>query len=71
MFIARLIWQVWNQDHTVFDATSAVNHIHERKGHILTRRPYQVGWFASQLAMYVVLDAFSLSPVFQPFMPTF
>jgi hypothetical protein len=71
MFIARLIWQVWNQDHIVFDATSAVNHIHERKGHILTRRPYQVGWFASQLAMYVDLDVSSFVTRFQPFLPTF
>jgi hypothetical protein len=42
---------VYYQDQVIKRVKSSINHLGEAQGHLLTRRPFQVTWFSSQLAM--------------------
>lgn len=42
---------VYYQDQVIKRVKSSVNHLREAQGHLLSRRPFQVNWFSSQLAM--------------------
>lgn len=42
---------VYYQDQVIKRVKSSTNHLGDTQGHLLTRRPFQVTWFSSQLAM--------------------
>jgi hypothetical protein len=42
---------VYYQDQVIKRVKSSISHLGEAQGHLLTRRPFQVTWFSSQLAM--------------------
>ncbi|KAG5637497.1 hypothetical protein H0H81_004370 [Sphagnurus paluster] len=46
---------LWYQDRVVQIVRSAINHLGGVQGYQLTRRPYQVTWFANQLSICLVL----------------
>ncbi|KIM76126.1 hypothetical protein PILCRDRAFT_98790 [Piloderma croceum F 1598] len=46
---------LYYQDQVIKRVKSSINHLGEAQGHLLTRRPFQVTWFSSQLAICLSL----------------
>jgi hypothetical protein len=46
---------LYYQDQVIKRVKSSINHLGDSQGHLLTRRPFQVTWFSSQLAICLSL----------------